>query len=384
VGADLVDAYGGPQLVAFVRSGIALDITEEMASRGIMVDDFWPALRPVIMLEDRMYGIPRNANAPAIWYNKDLFDQAGIPYPQSGWTWEEFISTAAAFNERDAKGRPVRFGFSSSKLAFEYMGEVVLQLWGAHWYSPERTTAALDSPEGAAALQFMQDLIYKYRIMPTPIEEASMTNAGGWGMGGGLTQFGAGQAAMAMGGRWWLCMLRADYDIRVGAVEIPHDPEAYIPGGGAAVVVNRHSDHIEGALAFLEYLHGPAYNLLTNRVADAVAPVREYSYTEDYEHNPDYPEEDFHAVFRAALERAEPTETSPYVNGQRVTKLYAAQCDLLRLNKKTGAEVARDLTRQINATIVEQLNVDPTLRERYYEAVAAGAPKAWTREEDAP
>jgi hypothetical protein len=72
------------------------------------------------------------------------------------------------------------------------------------------------------------------------------------------------------------------------------------------------------------------------------------------------------------------------VNGQRVTKLYAAQCDLLRLNKKTGAEVARDLTRQINATIVEQLNVDPTLRERYYEAVAAGAPKAWTREEDAP
>ena len=376
VGADLIDAYDGFQLTAYVRSGIAMDITDTMAAIGISPDDFWPALGPSYMLDDRMYAIPRNATAPAIWYNKDIFDRAGIPYPEKGWTWEEFIETAQTLTKRDRDGRPIQFGFSSSKTAFEYMVQLVLQLRGAHIYTPERTKAAIDSPEAVGA----------YHIIPTPSEEISMANAGGWGMGGGLTQFGSGQAAMALGGRWWLCILRTDdyKNLRLGAVEMPHAPDAHVLGGGAAVAVNRHGKHHEGALEFLEYLYGPEYNHLTNQVADGIAPVKTYAYSDDFSHNPDYPDEDFHDVWRSAMENAIPAEMSPYVSGQRAAQLFVVQTDLLRLNKKTGAQAARDLAEDLNEAIVEQLKIDPVLREHYGKAIKSGAPRAWTREEDGP
>lgn len=386
VGADLIDAYDGFQLAAYVRSGIALDITEEMAIRGIDPDDYWPALEPLYMLNGRICGLPRNAHAPAIWYNKDLFDEAGIPYPEKGWTWSEFVSTAQSLTVRDAQGRPVRFGFSSSKTAFEYTIQLVLQLYGASVYTPEGTAAAIDTPEAAAAFDFVKDLIYTFHVMPTPAEEVSLANAGGWGMAGGITQFGSGQAAMALGGRWWLCILRLpDYrDLRLGAVEIPHDEGEHILGGGAGVTINSHSEHIDGALEFLEYLHGPTYNHLTNSEADAIAPVMQYSYTDDFLQNPEYPDEDFHEVWREAMRIAAPAEMSPYVAGQRVAQLFIVQTDLLRLNKKSGTEAARDLAEDINEAIVEQLRIDPELRKQYYQAVKNGAKKAWTREEDAP
>src|SRR5690606_35949755 len=82
------------------------------------------------------------------------------------------------------------------------MVQLVLQLRGARIYTPEGTAAAIDSREAAEAFDFMKDLIYTYHVMPTPAEEVSLANAGGWGLGGGITQFGSGQAAMALGGRW--------------------------------------------------------------------------------------------------------------------------------------------------------------------------------------
>lgn len=386
VGADLIDAYDGFQLTAYVRSSIALDITDEMAARDISPDEYWPALQPAYMLDGRIYGLPRNAHAPAIWYNKDLFDQAGLPYPRTGWTWQEFIETAQRLSKRDSRGRPIHFGFSSSKTSFEYLTYMLLQLHGARLYTPEGTAAAVNSPEAASAFDFAKDLIYVHHVMPTPAEEVSMTNAGGWGMEGGITQFGSGQAAMALGGRWWLCILRTpDYaNLRLGAVELPHDTGAHILGGGAGVTINSRSQHIEGALQFIEYLHSPDYNNLTNDVADAIAPVKQYSYTDEFLHNPEFPNEDFHNVFREALENAVPSETSPFVAGQRVAQLVKIQTDLLRAGKKTGTQAARDLAEDIDEAIVEQLRIDPELRNRYYEVVNRGAPRAWAREEDAP
>ncbi|NIA16195.1 MAG: hypothetical protein GWP08_19200, partial [Nitrospiraceae bacterium] len=72
------------------------------------------------------------------------------------------------------------------------------------------------------------------------------------------------------------------------------------------------------------------------------------------------------------------------VQGQTVARILLKQADLLRADLKTGAEAMRDAARNINEAIVEQLGVDPELRERYEAAVANGAPKAWDNEDDAP
>ena len=46
------------------------------------------------MHDGRIYGLPTNAAADAIWLHKDLFEQDGVPPPTGPWKWDEFIELA--------------------------------------------------------------------------------------------------------------------------------------------------------------------------------------------------------------------------------------------------------------------------------------------------
>jgi len=382
VGPDVFDCYSGFQLASFVRSGIARDCAEDLAARDIDIDAVWPALRPLVVHEGRAYGHPDNAHAPALWYNKRVFDAAGEPYPTGGWTWAEFIEVAKRLTVEDERGRLAQFGLM---MGYGDWLDILVAQWGCDIYTPEGTRCTLDSAEAGAAVQFYQDLIYKHGVTPSPVQESAMASAGGWGSGI-IALFGADKAAMAIGGRWWLCLLRnPDFGkLPLGAVELPHGPTDRVFGGGRSTLVNAKSKNIEGALTFLEYMHGPAWNNLINRQADALSPVMKYNYTEEFLFNPEHPEEDYNAVWRTAMENSIPRPVSPYVHGQRVDRILAKQADLVRAELKSGAEAMRDAAREINEAIIEMLEIDPVLRERYYEAVAKGAPAAWDRPEDAP
>jgi len=169
VGPDLFDCYSGWQLGVYVRSGIAMDCTDDLARRGVLPSDVWPCLTNLFMRRGRMYGYLDNASAPAIWYNKQLFDDAGVPYPKPDWTWDDFVSIAKRLTKRDERGRPLQLGFIGY-----WDWKSVLAEWGGHIYSPAGTRCALDSPEAIAALQFMQDLTFKYEVMPSLSEETTM------------------------------------------------------------------------------------------------------------------------------------------------------------------------------------------------------------------
>ena len=386
VGPDLFDCYNGFQLNAYVRAGVARDCTEELADRGIGPEDVWPALHTHIMHDGRLYGYPGNANARAIWYNKVIFDRMGVPYPEDDWTWDDFIETGRRLTVRNQRGDITQFA-----LIGYWDWKIAMFQFGAQFYTPKGTRCTLDSPEAARAMQFMQDLIYRYELMPTPLQETAMASAGGWGSGT-IALFGAERSAMALGGRWWLCILRDESysNLKLGAVQLPglRLPDGTISrriwGGGRSTLVNATGKNLEGALCFLEYLHSKYWNDLINEQADALAPVIKYSYAEEFLLNPEYPEEDYNAVWRAAMENADPEQVSPYVNGQTVERILWAQADLVKSNHKFGADAMRDATKKINEAIVDTLKRDPVLRDRYMRDLAAGALPAWDNEEDAP
>lgn len=386
VGPDLFDCYNGYQLSAFVRAGISLDVTDALAERSIAANEVWPALQPLIVHEGRLYGFPDNAHAPAVWYNKKVFNEAGVPYPRHDWTWDECIELCQKLTQRNERGQITRYGiigYWDWKLGL-YQARATI-------FTPEGTRSTLDSPEAAFAMQFMQDLIHKHEVMPTPQAETAMASAGGWGSGV-ITLFGAGRSAMAIGGRWWLCILRdeAYAHLDLGAVEVPalSLPDGALSrriwGGGRSTLVNATGRQPNDALCFLDFLHSRDWNELINRQADALAPVRKYNYDEIFLFNPDHPEEDYNHVWRAAMERAEAEEVSPYVNGQTVDRILVVQTDLVRANLKTGADAMRDAAGKINKAIVETLRRDPELKRQYHQALARGAQAAWDRPEDAP
>jgi multiple sugar transport system substrate-binding protein len=371
VGPDLFDAYSPSELDAFVRSGVAWDVTEELSKRGVnLEDEVWPAILPTGIREGRVYGFPANVAIDAIWINRDLFDAAGEPYPEGPWTWEEFLDVAERLTLRDERGRVKQFGF----LCDWWQWPQFTMLFGGHLYTEDGTRSAVDSPEAVEAIQFMRDLMYKYHVMPTPVDEAAMATAGGWGSGT-ITYFGAGRGAMALGGRWWLCTLREYEGLNLGVVDIPRVKGAAYRAYGRATLVNQYSPRREQALDFLVYEAGREYNDLINRQADAVAAVMHYNYTPEFLHDPEHPEEDYNKVWRDVIQYGRPERWSSFVNGQAAMRILTKQLDLVKSDQKSAADALRDGARGVNKEIARTLDRDPSLRIKYYRLTGKERPE---------
>ncbi len=371
VGPELFDCYSHAQLTAYVKAGVAWDITELYERNGIELESIWPVVYPNFVYEGRVYGHPTNAATDAIWINKSIFDEHGEPYPSGDWTWEEFIEVARRVTKKDAKGRYEHFGFLGNRSEWYAM----VRQFGGRLFTEDGTRCALDSPEAIRAIQLLQDLIYRYDVMPTPNQEAAMAAAGGWGAGT-ITLFGGGKAAMAHGGRWWLCLLRQYEDLQLGVTEFPHGPRKVFWGYGRATCVNGLSPYCRQAFDFIKFEHERPYNELINHQADALAPVIEYCTGEKFLHDPEFPNEDFNQAWSDVMEYGEPMESSPFVDGQVVTRIMDIQMDLVRTNAKSAEAACRDAATKIDREIMENLKDQPTLRMRWERLTG----ETWSRD----
>jgi multiple sugar transport system substrate-binding protein len=368
VGPDVFDYWGYGNFDAYIKSGIAWDVTDALKSRGFDPEKMiWPLAKPwTITKEGRVYGIPANVGSDAIWFNKNLFDRAGVPYPKEGWTPAELIETAEKLTERDAQGNPVRYGFL---IDFGGGYNHFLASFGGQAFSDDGRTCTVDSPESIACLTFMHDLIYKYRVSPSPQEEQAITTGGGWGGGAGpMAYFRREVGAMALGGRWWLAQLRNDLKtgMRLGSVPPPiFRYPRFSSGGTRAVMINARSPRREEALDFLVYLLEQPYNQLLNDQGDALSGVREYSYTDRYLNNPEFPGQDFHGAFRKTLEMAVEQNRTPYLPQSEVDLYLNRQLDMVKLNLKKPEQALRDAKRDIQAAMARWIDRNPDLKAEY-------------------
>ncbi len=365
VGPDLFDCYSAAELEAYVKSGIVWDVTDELKKSGIDINkSVWPVAYPTSIYEGHVYGFPTNTGAGVLWFNKAIFDRYHVPYLKGSLTWKQIVPIAQKLTIRDSNGRVKQYG-----LMCDWSGwSQFVRQWGGKVYTDDGTRCIVDSPEAIAGIQFMHDLVYKYRVTPSPSEESTMATKGGWGSGS-ISLFGGSKSAMALGGRWWLCTLRGYDDLRLGAVEPPHGRYRIFIGYSRSTLICRNSPRRYEALMFLKYAAGREYNELVNHQADGLAPVKQYSYTGKYLHDPAYPSEDFNAVWRDTMRYTEPSQRSPFIVGQADTRIINKQLDLVKTNQKSAADAMRTAARQINEEIQKSIKVDPALHAKYYALI---------------
>lgn len=365
VGPDLFDCHSIQEFPMCVKSGIAWDVTDELKKAGIdVMKDQWPVMRPYFVYGGRVYGCSTNTSANAIWFNKDIFDKYHEPYPNGEWTWEQFIPVAQRLTIRDKNGRTSQFGFLFDVVL---VWQQFIWQWGGRVFNEDGTKCTIDSPEAIAGIQFMHDLIYTYRVSPTPVEEQAASK-GGWGSGN-ITLFGANKSAMANGGRWWLCSLRTYKDLHLGAVESPYGKYKVFYGYGKSTLINKNSPRRKEALKYLIYLNSQGYNELINSTADGLAPVKKFSYTDKYLHDTKYPNEDYNAVWRDVMNFAKADETSPFVQLNVVQRIVTKQLDLVKADQKSSADAMHTAAIQINKEIQISIADDPALKAQYDELV---------------
>jgi multiple sugar transport system substrate-binding protein len=176
-----VVALNPSQAVVFSARGQLLALDPYIRRDRYDLSDFFELAIVQYEWQGKKYGAARGMSNQSLYVNQNLFDKAGIPYPPTkvdaaGWDFDAFLKAADRITQR-AGTTISQFGCMVGRGLRGGWGQWV---WtnGAEMVSRDFRRCTLDDPRAVEALQFMQDLIYKYRVAPTPEEETAIGGSG--------------------------------------------------------------------------------------------------------------------------------------------------------------------------------------------------------------
>lgn len=240
-------------IVKFVDNDWLMDLNPAIAESKFPITKFYKALSDRFVANGKRYIIPRDvAPVACLYYNKKLFEKARIPYPKDNWTWDDMLKAAKKLTLFDkATGKVVQYGLCDDWNLWDGFITANGGSYADNIAKPTRVT--LDSKNAIYAIKFRQDLVYKYKVMPSP---AQLTASGGVGTS---EMFMAGQVAMFFSGIWKTPMFRKITDFDWDVAQFPKGPmakTAYYVGGGSGYGIMKNSTHPKEAWLFLTYLAG--------------------------------------------------------------------------------------------------------------------------------
>ncbi|MBI1295013.1 extracellular solute-binding protein [bacterium] len=159
----------------------------------IDLDDYYPQALAAFRWEGKLACMPQNLSSPVLYYNKDLFDAAGVDYPRDDWTWNDFAAVAAAVSQdSDGDGVTDIYGLG--------MEASIVRLAPFLWMNggdivdnpAAPTTLTLDSAESREALAWFVALQTEHRVVPDAVAEEAESS---------LSRFVNGRLAMIMESR---------------------------------------------------------------------------------------------------------------------------------------------------------------------------------------
>ena len=228
---DLV-ILDGCSMASFIQLGLFGDISDA----DINWDEYIEGPLESTMMDGKHYGIPFATNCTALYYNKDMFDAAGIDYPDENTTWDEFHEMAKALTKDGV------YGFGNAETNTDEGTFQCLQ-----WLYT-----------AGGSYTDIEDGVDAYKLMQEMIEDGSWTKeCVNWTQSDVNNNFMAGNLAMQQNGPWQIPGIEANApDLNYGVTVLPKkDADSgqatSILGGENMGVVNK--DDTSGAEAFLKY-----------------------------------------------------------------------------------------------------------------------------------
>lgn len=142
----------------FAARGALLDLTSYMDRDGIDGSMFVPTAEDA-RYEGKYYALPDHGGPLMVFYNKDMYDTAGLPYPitkpTDEWTWDTFLANAEKITQVGPDGRVEAFGMDPWTIWFHWIPTI--WTFGGDVINEDRTQSRLDEPEAKAAMQTIVD-----------------------------------------------------------------------------------------------------------------------------------------------------------------------------------------------------------------------------------
>ncbi|AJH01943.1 sugar ABC transporter substrate-binding protein [Clostridium beijerinckii] len=231
------------QAARFSSNGVLMDLTDKIKSSSLVsLDKFPKDLAKVYENDGKNYGIPKDFDTIGLWYNKKLFDEAGVAYPNENWTWNDLLAASKKLTNAE-KGI---YGFAAPLDLQSGFDNFIFQN-GGQVLSDDKTKSGFDTPAVKETMQWYVDLSLKEKVSPTQ-QQFSENSA--------TTLFESGKMAMIFAGSWMLSEFGAnDYVAQNCDVTVlPQGKQRATIYSGLANVVPANTPHKEEAWKLVEFL----------------------------------------------------------------------------------------------------------------------------------
>ncbi|MCC9077730.1 sugar ABC transporter substrate-binding protein [Litorilinea aerophila] len=272
-----------------VAKFVARDVVEPLepyinGNNPLDMDVFFPNVAQFGIVNGQVYYLTKDYSPLVLYYNKDLFDEAGLDYPTTAWTWDDLLTAAQALTVRDDSGQVTRWGIQLP----DTWGDLywlrgilpIIYQGGGSVISEDGTTVQghINSPETVAALEWYVALFKEHGVAPDNADLEALA---------GVDLFQNGMVAMVWTGRWPLKDYLANESLNFGVSGLPTGP-----AGKANVLcwagfaLNKASENKETAWDFLKYIAaGDGAKEFANYAFTAVRAIAESQHLDTDEYN---------------------------------------------------------------------------------------------------
>ncbi|WP_077623296.1 ABC transporter substrate-binding protein [Sediminibacillus massiliensis] len=273
-GSSAPDVFflGAEEYRDFQSRDVLMDLTP-MLGEDLSLDDFIPSSQEIMEIDGSVYGISSTTVSPVLYYNKDLFDEAGVEYPPSNpeeaWTWDEFKAAAEKLTIKNGD-KTEQYGVYGLETVYNHM-PLILGNGGEVW--TEDGQVALNSPETAEVLEEIKKLRHEDGISPAAqtLESIGMNAS---------QMLQTGKIGMMVEGSWALQEL-ATMGFPIGMAPLPKiGPEPVTHGQAHVHAAWNKTEHPEEAWELIKFLSSEEYQ--TNLVSEGLwMPNRVDMYSEE-------------------------------------------------------------------------------------------------------
>ncbi len=221
------------------------------------------------------YAIPMDYDTIALAYNKEIFDAAGVSYPDDTWTWETLVEVAKQLTDTE-KGI---YGFTAP--IDEQAGYLnVIAQNGGYAFDPHTRTSGFDKPETIEALEYWRAFITEHQVSPSL--ETFVDNSY-------IELFQAGKVAMSFIGSWMLSEFtnNAEFVGKFDLAVLPKGKERGTIYNGLGWAASAGTKHPEVVKDFIAFCGSEEANVIyaQNKAAIPAFSGTEHYFTDQFDFN---------------------------------------------------------------------------------------------------
>lgn len=254
------------QIMQLLASELLLPLDPYVEQEPELLEDLFPVATLVARdRQGRLFGFPTAFSSLLWYYDQDMFDQAGVPYPDENWWWDpatggSFVETAKKLTrDRSGDGQIDEWGMVLPSSWSRYLPFIVQN--GGYYWDPEQTRSTIEDDGFVGAIDFLASLVHDARVTPPP------------GVSAGA--FGSGSVAMYYSGRWEVPHLRQTSTRRWDVAVPPAGPAGRAATVGAGYsAITRSTAYPDEAWLLLKFLASEESYRIRDQGGQTVPPMR--------------------------------------------------------------------------------------------------------------